>query len=1160
MKFLTLYGLALSALSLFMDPSTVPSSVQLADFGITAIILAVALVVTVAASLAMAFTMKPDIEDAEPSGLGDYGFPTNLESRYVPVVWGSTRIDGPNVIWYGDFRSKGLDTGGANVAFQYYLGIDQALCWGTVDSITALELDDQFIFKAGEQRAYTGGNVPLAGFVRPTGGHRRIAVLDSNFTGGPKYGGGISGNISFYYGTEDQPKSDYVAGVLGEETQTLANGSSVRKSELLPNYAGVARMVWEGGMLTERATAPKFKIHVQRFPTSLTASFSKVRDDGTTADANPIHVIYEILTDTNWGLAIDPNRINRQSFIDAAEQCHSEGLGYSRTIDNPKQAKGVIDDINDITNGMLYQNAEGLFEYRLARKTYVEGANAPLNYDGNLVVSQTLSHTGGGITTTSSPGAQVKLDAQVFYDALEVGDLAAIENVTDVSGVRYVEVVSKGTGNYFVYLTSATGEDLAADETVTTFSGELPDHEIRVHLYDAVPSLDPSSIIKVKSANRQAWDDTFNVIHLKYLDRTSEFKETVANAQDAGNMAIRKGVRKIKKVDLQGIRHPESAAIVAQRMLKMCAFPVTSVDLEVSRRYSYLRPGAIVEVNHPDFGLYNFYLRVLEVGLPKDTKGNVVLKGMRDVFDEPTNDTTIQVGGSGSLETIEPTPAVQPTSVVVTSLPEFYCQKLGLGATSSHAWHLVGAPNGTTTSGQAFQLTDGIYTEVSDQAILPVTGEVVGHIDDLWEDRDATWRYDRESLSTTNSRGGPYNWSPGPDTNPIRHNVSGHDRMVLGESNNAMFWKGASFGDIVVRNLSGSDDLFTGNSFTEEQIKNHGFGLALIRPAWANGDPMYDEIIAYTEATTYTFYRGEYNSISGSLITVTHPRPPDGQTFETHPTVSLQGVYRGLLDTGIQVINSGSEILFIGANDPMYDRVGQSGTLVGQTYRHAVYSVGSQTLPEDGSDQTVTADEMGRRFLPLPPTQIRIGNDSEKEAWGFGYFDNGEWQGYNVSHGGTLDNTLTINWRSHDRTQDPGVVKLYSENDVLVSSDTIDVKLELIDDDRTDDQNDRSRHSLAYYKEGWLPTEPALSHGLDGVVENQPFVAESTDLRDGTGGDGMSYATISNVQSLFPSATFTAGRVYYLCVSVRQRDSSNNVSRGAQRFLYRFQAATTTSP
>src|SRR6185436_5887525 len=46
---------------------------------------------------------KPELENAKPSGLGDFNFPTATEGRPVPLLFGTVKISGPNVVWYGDF-------------------------------------------------------------------------------------------------------------------------------------------------------------------------------------------------------------------------------------------------------------------------------------------------------------------------------------------------------------------------------------------------------------------------------------------------------------------------------------------------------------------------------------------------------------------------------------------------------------------------------------------------------------------------------------------------------------------------------------------------------------------------------------------------------------------------------------------------------------------------------------------------------------------------------------------------------------------------------------------------------------------------------------------------------------------------------------------------
>jgi len=1154
-------------------------------FGIDIIIImAIMAAVMAAASLAATFLMpKPSIEDAEPSGLGDYGFPTNLESRYIPVVWGSARIDGPNVIWYGDFSTNGLDTAGKDVAFQYSLGLDMALCWGELDSITAIQLDDEFFLKAGEVRAFVGGTMPAAGLVKTASGHRRISVKDLNLTGGAKKGGGILGDISFYYGTADQPKSSYIFDVEDREgeTYTLSNGDEVPRSSLLPSYKNVARMVWEGGMLTERPVPPAFKLHVQRFPRSLTSSYAKIRDDGTTADSNPIHVIYEIMTDVNWGLAIDTQLIDKSTFIDAAKQCFDEGNGYSRTMDSPKQAMGIINNINDQVNGMLFQNENGQYEYKLSRKTYRESDNVLLDYEGGIKADTTLTDSTGTalIQTTGSAGAVAKIVSELHWNEFETGDLILISNVTEGSGPRPCIVTDKSSaagGFKYLFFASYTGEALDLDGTFMSNSSFVT---VMVQRFSLVPKLTTSSIIKVNTADRQSWEQTFNTIHIKYLDRTQEFKETVANAVDSGNMAIRNGKRAIKKVDMQGIRHPATAALVAQRALKSYSYPLTTVSLEVARTFSYLRPGDIVEVDHPDFGLNDFYMRVLEVGLPQDSSGNVSVKGIRDVFDEPTS--SIQVGGSQSLERIVPVDAVYPTSIELTSLPEWYHIKMGMPTSESTTWHLMGAPNATTTSAQAFQLDTGIYTEVSTQAPLPATGRVIGHSSDIWTDRSRAYKYDRFSNATDLYNPGPYGYSPGPTTNPILHNTNIYDHANEGYMNNSMYFATGgglrhNFSDILVADLSVGYDQLTGAGTTEEQIKNYGFGLVLIRPAWANGDSRFDEICAYTKAETKTLYtgfdQGGYNW-QGNAPTITFTMgttEPNYSITEAHKVLSLTGVYRGLLDTSIQVLNTDSEILFIGEGDPLYDSIGQTSPFASKTYRHAVFSVGSEIAPEDTTDVTVPAEEMKRRLRPLPPTKMRINTRTPDQLWGYLRWDDGRFENYTPTDITTAD--LQLDWSTHDHEVTPQLIKLYSENDAVETTETLLVTLNLIDDERTPVRLDRYRHLMARIKEGWMPTSPPRSRGT-GFVQGVDYTTlgySATVVWNGfaNGSPNANTGVSIDLTQEFADMTdgtrpeLTNGQVYFVEVYAQTAcTATGHTSRGAQRFPVQFTAtATVTNP
>lgn len=56
-------------------------------------------------ALVIGFTMVPKAQSVPPAGLGDFTVPTAEDGREIPVVFGTKDIQGPNVVWYGDFMA-----------------------------------------------------------------------------------------------------------------------------------------------------------------------------------------------------------------------------------------------------------------------------------------------------------------------------------------------------------------------------------------------------------------------------------------------------------------------------------------------------------------------------------------------------------------------------------------------------------------------------------------------------------------------------------------------------------------------------------------------------------------------------------------------------------------------------------------------------------------------------------------------------------------------------------------------------------------------------------------------------------------------------------------------------------------------------------------------
>ena len=82
---------------------------------------------------------KPRFDAPTPSALGDFPFPTIGEGRPIPIVWGTCKLAGPMVTWYGDLEVQAIKervkTGlfsstDVTTGYRYSLGMQLVLCSG----------------------------------------------------------------------------------------------------------------------------------------------------------------------------------------------------------------------------------------------------------------------------------------------------------------------------------------------------------------------------------------------------------------------------------------------------------------------------------------------------------------------------------------------------------------------------------------------------------------------------------------------------------------------------------------------------------------------------------------------------------------------------------------------------------------------------------------------------------------------------------------------------------------------------------------------------------------------------------------------------------------------------------------------------------------------
>lgn len=116
----------------------------------------------------------------------------------------------------------------------------------------------------------------------------------------------------------------------------------------------------------------KIKVLGRRFPRGLSMLKAKIpRPNGVGYDVNPAHVIFELMTNRDFGSGMSISRVNVESFEIAADTLFHENFGVSLKWANQSKVKDMILEMLDHINGLIYENPKtGLSELKLLRDDY----------------------------------------------------------------------------------------------------------------------------------------------------------------------------------------------------------------------------------------------------------------------------------------------------------------------------------------------------------------------------------------------------------------------------------------------------------------------------------------------------------------------------------------------------------------------------------------------------------------------------------------------------------------------------------------------------------------------------------------------------------------------------------------------------------------------
>lgn len=294
-------------------------------------------------TLALSIALAPKPPKPKAAALEDFEFPTAEEGRPIPVIFGEVDITGPNVLWYGNLRvqpiKKRSGFSKSTVGYKYFIAFHVGMCHGPIDALTRIAW--------GDKEVWTGSLTANGSAV----------IEKPGIFGGEKRGGGINGGFDLMMGGDTQGPNAYLATALAQTP---------------PSFRGIVGWLWKGGYIGTSEYVRPVAFRVRRVLQGWElGTWYPEKALIESRLMNPVHVIYQCLTDTRWGMGADPTRINDTNFRAMADLLYAENFGVSMNWAQTTTIEQFLQIVIDhIGGGLSLQFDSGQFELAVFRDNY----------------------------------------------------------------------------------------------------------------------------------------------------------------------------------------------------------------------------------------------------------------------------------------------------------------------------------------------------------------------------------------------------------------------------------------------------------------------------------------------------------------------------------------------------------------------------------------------------------------------------------------------------------------------------------------------------------------------------------------------------------------------------------------------------------------------
>ena len=609
--------------------------------------------------------LRPKPRDtSKPATLSDFNFPTADESRPIPVAWGTVKIDGPNILWYGDLQqvqlTRSIKSGffsstKSTLGFRYSFGVDYALCWGQVNSIAEIRTDNKLAWNAGGFYDPTNPST-LSSAVQDVGGGGQEFVVDARtiYGGDADFQieaggtGGVYAVCTFYSGHPNTSINSYLSNVLAPAP--------------VPAYNNISRLVWQGPsngrfVLNGNFVNEPFKSGYMGISQNLnTIEFIVVRTPNllskTTGDKWYYVKTYNTISDALARVATTSNI----------------SLNGLQTIDGVSLVNGDIvlvkNQINQKENGLYICNGSGSWnrtDDELVTEFSIAVNEGNTYRDTRFLIASADVIIGTSdivFTQDTSFSLVAKGDANpadCLYELLtsSLWGLKIPENLIDFDSFKQAQKILFANGLGFSAIWDTPKEAIDVINELLNYMDGVLYADLKTGLITLKLARDDYKVnnlilfdqsnAEITSYSRAAWAETTNEVRVNYLERKVQgstigslgttFKEKPAIVQDLANFRIQDSIVSTN-IDYVGLSNATTASRLAYRDLRILSTPLIKVSIETSRKGSELRPGDLFRLDWDDFNIKikNQVFRVLKIRY--GTLGNDVVEidAIEDVF------------------------------------------------------------------------------------------------------------------------------------------------------------------------------------------------------------------------------------------------------------------------------------------------------------------------------------------------------------------------------------------------------------------------------------------------------------------------------------------------------------------------------------------------